>query len=185
MFSFLCKIKVKFFIFIKNFIDLNILNMLAISCYWILVGRGQGAAKHLPMHKTAHNKELFAQNVISTKKLCKPLFLKIYFIDYAITVVPFPPLYSPLPFKSPSTCITPTLSSCPWVIHISFLTSTFPILFLTCPSLLCTYHLCYLFPVVYPPSPLPFPDDNPPSNHHCCDSVFILIICCLFLFLFF
>ena len=47
------KIKDTFFIFSNNFIDLDILSMSAISHYWLLVGRGQGAAKHLPMHKTA------------------------------------------------------------------------------------------------------------------------------------
>ena len=41
------------FIFNHDFIDLDILSMSALSCYWLLVGRGQGAAKHLPMHKTA------------------------------------------------------------------------------------------------------------------------------------
>ena len=35
------KIKDTFFIFINNFIDLDILSMSAISCYWLLVGRGQ------------------------------------------------------------------------------------------------------------------------------------------------
>ena len=40
---FSCKIKeIFFFIFTNNFIDLDILSMLAISHYWILVGRGQG-----------------------------------------------------------------------------------------------------------------------------------------------
>ena len=33
-------------------------------------------------------------------------FFKIYFIDYAITVVPFSLLYSPLPFTPPPTYIT-------------------------------------------------------------------------------
>ena len=52
-FGFFCKIKDTFFIFINNFTDLDILGMLATSCYWLLVGGGQGAAKYLPMHKTA------------------------------------------------------------------------------------------------------------------------------------
>ena len=38
------------------------------------------------------------------------LFFKIYFIDYAIIVVPLSPVYSPPPFTPPPTCIpTPTL----------------------------------------------------------------------------
>ena len=56
-------------------------------------------------------------------------FFKVYFIDYAIIVVPFPPLYSPSPCTPPPTCIPPTLSSCPWVVHVSSLASPFHILF--------------------------------------------------------
>ena len=41
-FSFFHKIKYTFFIFTKNFIDLDILSVSAISRYWILVGGGQG-----------------------------------------------------------------------------------------------------------------------------------------------
>ena len=41
-FSFFCKIKDTFFIFTNHFNYLDILSMLAISCYWLLVGRGQG-----------------------------------------------------------------------------------------------------------------------------------------------
>ena len=41
-FSFFHKIKDIFFIFTNTFIDLDILTMLAISCYQLLVGRGQG-----------------------------------------------------------------------------------------------------------------------------------------------
>ena len=41
-FFFFYKIKDSFFIFTINFIDLDILNMSAISCCWLVVGRGQG-----------------------------------------------------------------------------------------------------------------------------------------------
>ena len=41
-FRFFYKIKDTFFIFINNFIDLDILSMSAISHYWLLVGRSQG-----------------------------------------------------------------------------------------------------------------------------------------------
>ena len=83
------------------------------------------------------------------------VFLNI-FIDYAITVVPFPPLHStpscnPLPHTFLPHC------SCPWVILISSLASTFPTLFLPSPCLFSTYHLCYLFSVPSPPSPPPTP----------------------------
>ena len=80
----------------------------------------------------------------------------IYFIDHAITVVPFTPLYSPPPCTSHPTHIPP-YSSCPWVIHISSLASTFPILFLPSPYFLptiyATYSL-YLFALSPSPSPL-------------------------------
>ena len=42
-----------FFIFTNNLIDLDILSMSTISHYWLLVVEARGAAKHLPMHKTA------------------------------------------------------------------------------------------------------------------------------------
>ena len=65
-------------------------------------------------------------------------FLKVYFIDFAITVVPFfSPLYSPPPWTTPPTSIV-LLSPCPWVVHISYLASPSPILFLTSPCLFCT-----------------------------------------------
>ena len=51
----------------------------------------------------------------------------------------------------------PPHSSCPWVIHISSLASTFPILFLTSPvyflpTIYATYFL-YLSPLSPPPTP--------------------------------
>ena len=81
-------------------------------------------------------------------------FLNI-FIDYAITVVPFPPPHS-TPSCPPPPTFTP-YSSCPWVILISSLASTFPTLFLPSPCLFSTYHLCYLFSVPLTPSPPPTP----------------------------
>ena len=70
-----------------------------------------------------------------------------------------------------------TYSSCPWVILISSLASTFPILFL--PSrLFSTYHLCYLFSVPFPRlSPFHSPVDNPPCELHFCGSVPLLVVC--------
>ena len=76
---------------------------------------------------------------------------------------------------------SPPLCSCPWVIHISSLISPFPILFLTSPCLFCTYHLCFLFPVLYPPFfPLPIPTGNPPCDLHFCD--FLPVIVCFIFF---
>ena len=101
-----------------------------------------------------------------------------YFIDYAITVVPyFCPLYSPLPC-TPLPPSFPQLSSCPWVVRVSSLASPFPILFLSYPYLFCTYHLCFLFPVAFLPfCPFPLPTDNPLNDLHLYDSVPVRVIC--------
>ena len=73
----------------------------------------------------------------------------------------FPPSLHP---AHPIPPTFPPFSSCPWVIHMSSLASTFPILFLPSFCLFSTYHLCYLFSVrnfiilLIPPSlPLPLP----------------------------
>ena len=75
--------------------------------------------------------------------------------------LPFiPSVIHPLPIGSPS------LSSSP-----------FPMLFLTS-YLFRTYHLCFLFPVPFPPfSLLPLPADNPPCDLHFCESVPVLVVC--------
>ena len=70
---FFCKIKDTFFIFTNHSIDLDILKISALSHYWLLVDRARGAVKHLPVHQTAHSKELVGHNDNSAKKLCKPL----------------------------------------------------------------------------------------------------------------
>ena len=73
----------------------------------------------------------------------------------------FSPLF-PSALYPPPTSTFPPLSSCPGVIHRSFLASTFPILFLNSPCLFCTYHFFYLFSALFPPlSPSHFPTDNP------------------------
>ena len=101
----------------------------------------------------------------------------MYFIDYAITVVPFfSPLYSPPPWP-PLPPAFPHLNSCPWVVHIRSLASPFPILFLTSPCLVCTYHFCFSFPVTFPPFyPLPFPTDNPPCDLHFCHFLYTILM---------
>ena len=72
----------------------------------------------------------------------------------------------------------PPYSLCPWVILISSLASTFPILFLPSPV--------YFVPTNYatyslhlPPSfsPLPIPAANPPCDLRFCDSVHVLVVC--------
>ena len=60
----------------------------------------------------------------------------------------FPP-FIPLCTAQPLPPAFPSFSSCPWVICISSLASTFPILFLSSPCLFSIYHLCYLFLSLY------------------------------------
>ena len=58
------------------------------------------------------------------------LFLKIYLLIMLLQLSHFPP-FTPSCTPLPSTF--PHYSSCPWVIHIGSLASTFPILFLPSP----------------------------------------------------
>ena len=76
------------------------------------------------------------------------LFIMLLQLSHFIPFTPFYPAH-PLPPTFPP------FSSCPGVIHISSLASTFPILFLPSPCVFSTYHLCYLFSVPFPLSPLP------------------------------
>ena len=112
------------------------------------------------------------------------LFL-MYFIDFAISVAPFPGFIPLHPSPPLPPAFTPLLSSCPWVIHISFLASLFPILFLTSPCLFCTYHLCFLFPVPFPSfSPLHVCANNLLCDLYFCESVPVLVVCLVhFLFI--
>ena len=112
--------------------------------------------------------------------VCFISFLNI-FIDYAITVVPFHHPFTPL---HPAHRLPPTFprySSCPWVILISSLASTFPTLFLPSTCLFSTYHLCYLFSVPFPPlSPSQSPINKPPCDLHFCGYVSVLVVCLVF-----
>ena len=86
------------------------------------------------------------------------------------------PPFFPSALHTPSHPPSRPFSSCPWVVHVSSLASTFPILFLTSPCPFCTYHLCFLFPVPFPPfSPLRLPTGNSPYDFHFCDSVLVLV----------
>ena len=93
----------------------------------------------------------------------------------------FPP-FTPLHPVHPIPPTFPPYSSCPWVIHISSLASTFRILFLTstCPFLPTIYasYSLYLFHHSYP-----LPTGNPPCDCHFCDAVPVLVVC-LFVFVF-
>ena len=97
---------------------------------------------------------------------------KIYFLSifYWLCYYSFPN-FSPF---TPSTLQPPTLQhpltfrSCPWVVHISFLSSLFPIpFFFISPCLFYAYQLCFFFPVPFPPIP-PFhlPTEIPPCDFH-------------------
>ena len=89
--------------------------------------------------------------------------------------------FSPFTPLHPAHTLPPTFSpysSCPWVIHISSLASTFPTLFLPSLRLFSTYHLCYLFSVPFPPlSHSHSPVDNSPCDLHFCGSVPVLVVC--------
>ena len=104
-------------------------------------------------------------------------FLKYILLIILLQLSHFPP-FAPL---HPAHTLPPTFppySSCPWVIHIRSLDSTFRILVLTFPCLFSTYHLCYLFSVPFPPlSPSHSPVDNPPCDLHFCGSVPVLVVC--------
>ena len=108
---------------------------------------------------------------------CAISFFKYILLIMAFQLSHFFSLLFPYALHLPPTII-PHLSSWPSVVHISSLASTFPILFLTTPCLFSTYHLCYLFPVPFPPfCPLPFPTDNTPCDLHFCDSAPVLVVC--------
>ena len=116
-------------------------------------------------------------------------FVLIYFIDYAVKVVPiflpFPPwAWYPLPFRHP----LPRPSSCSQVVRLSSLASPLPMLFLTFPCLFCCYLLCFLIPVPFPPLfPCPLPAVSPPNDLYTYDSVPVQVVglgCFCFCFVF-
>ena len=102
---------------------------------------------------------------------------KIYLLIMLLQLSHFPSLtpFHPAHHLPPKF---PPYSSCPWVIFISSLASTFPTLFLPSLCLFSTYHLCYLFSVPFPPSPLAHsPIDTPPYDLHLYGSVPVLVVC--------
>ena len=125
--------------------------------------------------------------------ICIFLFEYVYFVIYTITVIPlfFSPLHPPL-WTSPPCSIPPTLSSCPWVIHISSLSSLFPIpFFYLSPSILCL-PIMLLLPCTFPPppflpSPSPLKSLQSPFLWFCsCSSCSLsLCFCCFCFFHFF
>ena len=99
---------------------------------------------------------------------------------------PIFPLFILLHSAHPLPPTFPPFSSCPWVILISSLAPTFPILFLPSPCLFSTYHLCYLFSVPFPPLSLSHSaTDNPPCDLHFCSTVLVVrLVCFCFCFRF-
>ena len=98
-----------------------------------------------------------------------------------------------LPLFSPSTLphstlqhSHPRLSSCPWVVHISSLSSLFPIPFLSLLiySLLTNYASSSLY-LSHPIPPFSLPTENPPYIVHFSDSVPVLVVSLVFLFVVF
>ena len=94
---------------------------------------------------------------ISMSDILIPACIFFLFLIYLLIMLLQLSLFRPFTQLHPAHPLPPTFphySSCPWVILISSLASTFPTLFLPSPCLFSTYHLCYLFSV---PSPLPLP----------------------------
>ena len=105
------------------------------------------------------------------------VFLKSILLIMVLQLSHFAP-FTPLCPAHPLPPTFPPYSPCPWVIHISSLASTFPILFLPSPSLFSTYHLCYLISVRFPPlSTSHSPVDNPPCELHFCGSIPVVVVC--------
>ena len=105
------------------------------------------------------------------------LFFLIYLLIMLLQLSLFHP-FTQLHPAHPLPPTSPPYSSCPWVILISSLASTFPTLFLPSPCLFSTYHLCYLFFVPFLPlSPSHSPIDNPSCDLHFCGSVPVLVVC--------
>ena len=100
--------------------------------------------KHILRWELKKNKKTLLHSLLS-KRMSWPKnnllfsFLNIFYWLCFYSCPIFFPLYSPPSYTPPPTIIAP-FGSCPWVVHISSLASTFPILFLTSPCLFCIYH---------------------------------------------
>ena len=123
--------------------------------------------KKIPSHE---NSELTA--LISFLSILLFIFIYLYFIDYAITVVPLHPA-PPTPSGNPHHC------SCPGIIHVSSLAILFPILYLTSPWLFINY----LFVLVNPLISSPFLTS--PSHVATIKTLSVSMILSLFLFAYF
>ena len=114
-------------------------------------------------------------------------FLKYILLIMVLQLFHFSsPLYPPLPCTSLPAAFSPRLVH----VHGSYIKVLWLLHFLyyfNLPLSFCTYQLCFLFPVPFPPFfPFPLLTVNPPCNLHFCDSVPVLGVCsgvCLFFFL--
>ena len=105
------------------------------------------------------------------------IYFKIYFIDYAITVVPlflpFIHLCPPLPLASPPHTYFISMGHTYkfFGFYISYTILTLP---------LSIFHLSFMLHILctFPPiSPSHFPVDNPPCELHFCGSIPVLVVC--------
>ena len=102
--------------------------------------------------------------------------LKIYLIDYAITLVPlFPPLLPSTLHPPPNGIPQSQFMSmgCTYKFFGFYISDTI----LNLPLFILYLLFMLLSLCTFPPSPLPLPTDNPPCDLHFCDSVPILVIC--------
>ena len=83
---------------------------------------------------------------------------------------------------SPRICSNPPLSSCPWVVQMSSLSSLFPVPFLTSPQLFYAYQSCFFFPVPFLLIPPFLPTEISPCDLCFSDSVPVLVVCLVFVF---
>ena len=99
----------------------------------------------------------------------------MYFIDYAVTVcLPFTPT---LPCNS-LPAASPTLSSCPWVVHINYLAFSISCAILNLPLSILYLPFMLFIPSTFSPVPLfSLPADNPPCDLHFCVSIPVLVVC--------
>ena len=116
----------------------------------------------------------------TTLSLIRAYMLSYIFLIYLLIMLlqlsHFPP-FTQLHPVHPLPPTFPPYSSCPWVILISYLASTFPTLFL--PSPVYFPPIIYAFYSLYLPPPFPShsPVDNPPCDLHFCGSVPVLVVC--------
>ena len=110
------------------------------------------------------------------------IYLFIYILIYLLIMLlqlSHLPTFTPLHPAHPLPPTFPSYSSCPWVIHISSLASTFPILFLTSRSIFYLPFMLLILCTFPPLSPSHSPIDNPPCDLHLYGSVPVpvLVVC--------